>query len=485
MTQYEAVIGLEVHVQLKTQSKLFTRAPYRYGVEPNTLVDEVVLGLPGSLPVLNKAAVLKTVQVGLVFDCEIARQCKWDRKNYFYPDSPKNYQISQFDQPLCLGGHVEIELEGPARNIQGKHRKVALNRIHLEEDVGKLTHLGQISWIDYNRAGTPLIEIVSEPDMHSPEEVFAYLKSLVMHLQYVDASDCDMEKGQLRCDANISVRPQGTTSLGTKVELKNLNSISGVCNGVRHEINRQLYAIERGQAVVQETRRWDADKSESFVMRSKEDAHDYRYFTDPDLCPICLSEADIQAQKKTLPEFPFDKQERYLRTLQLPYTVTSVICPDKRLSDFFESALGFYAKNPLGIANWIVNDLLRELAAEDMHQAWKNLKMDPRQVAALVELVDSGILSKQSAKEVFDATFKTGEDPQKIVKDKGLEISVDVDALKIMCAEIIDAFPKPAEEFRSGKEKALNVLKGQVVKHTQGKVPISEVDRLLRELLSQ
>jgi aspartyl-tRNA(Asn)/glutamyl-tRNA(Gln) amidotransferase subunit B len=258
-----------------------------------------------------------------------------------------------------------------------------------------------------------------------------------------------------------------------------------VCNGVRHEVNRQLNAIKQDKAVVQETRRWDADRSESFVMRSKEDAHDYRYFTDPDLCPIRLSETDIQAQKKTLPEFPFDNQERYLRMLQLPYTVTSVICPDKRLSDFFESALGFYAKNPLGIANWIANDLLRELAVEDVHQAWKNLKMAPHQVAALVKLVDSGIISKQSAKEVFDATFKTGEDPQKIVKNRGLEISVDMDALKVMCTEIIDAFPKPTEEFRSGKEKALNVLKGQVVKRTQGKVPISEVDRLLRELLSQ
>lgn len=485
MEKYEVVIGLEVHVQLKTRTKLFTRVAYQYGQAPNTLVDEVVLGLPGTLPVLNKAAILKTVEVGSVFGCKIARKCKWDRKNYFYPDAPKNYQISQYDQPLCAGGFVEIELEGPARNIQGKHRKVALNRIHLEEDVGKLTHFSDESWIDYNRAGTPLIEIVSEPDMHSTAEVFAYLKSLEMHLKYIGASDCDMEKGQMRCDANISIRPIGADYLGTKVELKNLNSISGVCNGIEHEIKRQILCVESGGKVEQETRRWDADKATSYTMRSKEDAHDYRYFTDPDLCPIVLSEEVIAEQIAKVPELPFVKQERYLKELALPYTVTSVLCPEKQLSDFFEAALAVYGKNPLAIANWIANDLLRELSGQDFHSAWQQLKLTPQAVAELVQLIDDKILSKQSAKEVFLEMFRTGISPKEIVREKGLEIQVDVDALRKLCQETIAEFPKPVAEFRAGKEKAINVLKGQMMRKTQGKAPIELIDQLLLECLKQ
>lgn len=480
---YEAVIGLEVHVQLKTKTKLFTAVPYTYGASPNLLTNEVVLGFPGTLPVINKEAVLKTVQIGLMFGCDIARRSKWDRKNYFYPDAPKNYQISQYDEPLCLKGSVEIELPGPARNIQGKHRKVLLNRIHLEEDVGKLIHVGQESLIDFNRAGTPLVEIVSEPDLHSSEEVFAYLKSLVMHLQYVDASDCDMEKGQLRCDANISVRPKGSLLLGTKVELKNMNSISGVCGGVEHEIARQVHAISQGEAIVQETRRWDAESGTSVSMRSKEDAHDYRYFPDPDLKPIRLSEQCIAELSNVLPERPFVKQERYQKEFNLPYTVTSVICPDKRLSDFFELALKNYDKNPLGLANWIANDLLRELSGEDRQSAWKQLKILPEHVTELTQLIDQGKLSKQSAKEVFVIMCQTGEMPQAIVKARGLEMSFDVEHLKQICKEVIAAFSQAAEEFRGGKEKAINVLKGQVMKHTQGKVPAAEVDRTLRSLL--
>ncbi len=482
MDKYEVVIGLEVHVQLNTKTKLFTQVPYHYGEPPNTLVDEVVLGLPGTLPVLNKAAILKTVEVGSVFGCKIARKCKWDRKNYFYPDAPKNYQISQFDQPLCLGGFVEIELEGPARNIQGVHRKVALNRIHLEEDVGKLTHFDDESWIDFNRAGTPLIEIVSEPDMHSTAEVFAYLKSLEMHLKYIGASNCDMEKGQMRCDANISIRPIGATYLGTKVELKNLNSISGVCNGVAHEIQRQIALVESGGHVEQETRRWDAEKNESYTMRSKEDAHDYRYFTDPDLCPIVLSEEMIAEQIKQVPELPFAKQERYLFQLKLPYTVTSVICYDRHLSDYFESALKFYDKNPLAIANWIANDLLREMS-NGADLTWESLKVSPESVAQLVKLIDEKLVSKQSAKDVFLEMFKTGKAPQLIVKEKGLEMKVDTAVLRKMCEEVIAENPKPVAEFRSGKEKAINVLKGQMMRKTQGKAPIDVIDQILLDCL--
>jgi len=483
MDKYEVVIGLEVHVQLATRTKLFTQVPYRYGEAPNTLVNEVVLGLPGTLPVLNKAAILKTVEVGSVFGCKIARKCKWDRKNYFYPDAPKNYQISQFDQPLCLDGAVEIELEGPARNIQGKHRKVALNRIHLEEDVGKLTHFIDESWVDFNRAGTPLIEIVSEPDMHSTAEVFAYLKSLEMHLKYIGASNCDMEKGQMRCDANVSIRPLGADYLGTKVELKNLNSISGVCNGIEHEIKRQIALVESGGKVDQETRRWDADKGESFTMRSKEDAHDYRYFTDPDLCPIVLSEEVIAEQVAKVPELPFEKQERYLKELQLPYTVTSVICYDKYLSDYFEEALKVYDKNPLGIANWIANDLLREMSGGEERVSWQVLKITPNAIAELVKLIDDKLVSKQSAKDVFLEMFRTGKHPRQIIQEKGLEMKVDMEALRKMCEEVIAENPKPVAQFKSGKEKAINVLKGQMMRKTQGKAPVDLIDQLLLEKL--
>lgn len=480
MTQYEAVIGLEVHVQLKTKTKLFTRVPYHYGEAPNTLLNEVVLGLPGTLPVLNKGAILKAVAAGHVFGCKIAHQCKWDRKNYFYPDAPKNYQISQLDQPLCAGGQVEIELAGPARNIQGEHRKVALNRIHLEEDVGKLTHGTNETCIDFNRAGTPLIEIVSEPDMHSPEEAFAYLKSLEMHLRYIGASDCDMEKGQMRCDANVSIRPVGSTQLGTKVELKNLNSISGVCSGIRYEIQRQIEVLESNGHIEQETRRWDAEKLVSTSMRSKEDAHDYRYFTDPDLFPITLSDEVIQAQRDQLPELPFAKQERYQQELKLPYTLTSVLCPDCFLSNFFDKTHALYPKNPLAIANWIANDLLREMAGKP----WSELKITPPMLAELVQLIDGQVLSKQNAKDVFVEMIQSGLSAKQIVQDKGLEMKVDIEALKAVCQEVINAFPQPVAEYRSGKEKAINVLKGQIMKRTQGKAPIDLINQLLIECLN-
>jgi aspartyl-tRNA(Asn)/glutamyl-tRNA(Gln) amidotransferase subunit B len=333
--------------------------------------------------------------------------------------------------------------------------------------------------VDFNRAGAPLIEIVSEPDMHSVAEVFAYLKSLEMHLCYVGASDCDMEKGQMRCDANVSIRPIGSTRLGTKVELKNLNSISGVCNGVRNEIQRQIRVTEAGEMIIRETRRWDAEKNNSYSMRSKEDEHDYRYFTDPDLFPITLSEEQIEAQREKVPELPFVKQERYLSTLNLPYTVTSVLCPDRRLCDFFEATLGLYGKNPLVIANWIANDLLRELGSQPL----ESLKFTPQHLAELVRLIDDGVVSKQSAKEVFLLAFQAGEMPSKIVNEKGLAVSVDIDELRALCEEIITAFPKPVAEYRAGKEKALNVLKGQLMKRTQGKAPVNVVENVLMECL--
>jgi aspartyl-tRNA(Asn)/glutamyl-tRNA(Gln) amidotransferase subunit B len=336
---YEAVIGLEVHVQIRTLSKVFTRVGAGYGHEPNTLTDPVVLALPGTLPVMNKAALDAIIKAGLLLGCEIAPVCKWDRKQYFYPDSPKNYQISQYDQPICIGGSVEIELPGVARNVMGEHKKIPLTRIHLEEDVGKLNHHVTDSLVDYNRAGTPLMEIVSEPAMHTADEAFAYLTSIRNTMIYGGISDCDMEKGQLRCDANISIRPVGETKLGTKVELKNLNSISFVRDGIAHEIKRQLAVVAAGGKLIQETRDYDGQTGTSQSLRSKEMAHDYRYFPDPDLMPVQVDAAWKEQLRAECPELPFDKQRRFLADYQVPYTITSVLVPDRELSDFFEAGL--------------------------------------------------------------------------------------------------------------------------------------------------
>ncbi len=333
---HEAVIGLEVHVQLKTRSKMFTRVASGYGEPENTLTDPVVLALPGTLPVMNKEALDKIIKAGLLLGCEIAPLCKWDRKNYFYPDSPKNYQISQYDQPICRGGSVEIELPGAARNIMGEHKRVALTRIHLEEDVGKLNHGEGESLVDFNRAGTPLMEIVSEPVIRSADEAFAYLTALKTVMIYGDISDCDMEKGQLRCDANISIRPVGATELGVKVELKNLNSFSFVRDGIAHEIKRQVAVVQSGGKVVQETRDYDGQTGASQSLRSKEMAHDYRYFPDPDLMPVQVDEAWKQKIRAGCPELPFDRQRRLQKEFGVPYTITSVLVPDRELSDFFE-----------------------------------------------------------------------------------------------------------------------------------------------------
>jgi aspartyl-tRNA(Asn)/glutamyl-tRNA(Gln) amidotransferase subunit B len=475
---YEAVIGLEVHVQLKTNTKMFTRAPYRYGEAPNTLVDPLVLGLPGVLPVFNLEAIKKTIQLGLMFDCQIAEVCKWDRKHYFYPDLPKGYQISQYDQPLCVGGRVEIELPGPARNIMGQHRTVRLNRIHLEEDVGKLSHLGNVSLVDYNRAGACLVEIVSEPDIFSPEEAFAYLTSLKTHLIYAGLSDCDMEKGQLRCDANISIRPKGSTKLGTKVELKNLNSISGVRNGIAFEIKRQTEALNKGQTLHQETRRWDLEKEVSSPLRGKENAHDYRYFPDPDLMPIQVSEELKLSLKAALPELPFAKQERFFKDYGLAYTHTSVLCSDKDLSAYFEKAVQLY-NNPITLANLVVNDLLRELGSSPLEQC----RISPKNLAELVRCIDEGKVSKQMGQDIFKDMFLSGKTALSIIQEKGLSQNSDQDSIKALCQEAIAHNPKAIQEYRQGKTNAINALKGAIMKASQGKANPKLVDQLLTELI--
>ncbi|MEO6244696.1 MAG: Asp-tRNA(Asn)/Glu-tRNA(Gln) amidotransferase subunit GatB, partial [Opitutaceae bacterium] len=459
---YEAVIGLEVHVQVKTRSKIFTRVATGYGHEPNTLTDPVVLALPGALPVMNKAALDAIIKAGLLLGCEIAPVCKWDRKQYFYPDSPKNYQISQYDQPICVGGSVEIELPGAARNVMGEHKKIPLTRIHLEEDVGKLNHGAVDSLVDYNRAGTPLMEIVSDPAMHSAEEAYAYLTSIRATMIYGGISDCDMEKGQLRCDANISIRPIGETKLGTKVELKNLNSISFVRDGIAHEIKRQIALIERGGTIVQETRDYDGMAGTSQSLRSKEEAHDYRYFPDPDLMPVKVDAAWKTRIHAECPELPFDKQRRFFEQYQLPYTLTSVLVWDRGLADFFEETAKISGK-PQAVGNWIVNDLLRELGAAGKTLA--ESKVRPAHLAALVQMVEAGTILAHAAKEVFVEMFATGDQPDAIADRRNLKAApTAAGELERWCCDSIAANPKALAEFKAGKDSAINAFKGPIMK---------------------
>ena len=480
--KYEAVIGLEVHVQVKTRSKMFARVAAGYGQPENTLTDPVVLALPGVLPVMNKEAIDKTIKAGLLLSCRIAEICKWDRKNYFYPDSPKNYQLSQYDQPLCIGGGVEIELPGASRNVMGEHKVIPLTRIHLEEDVGKLNHSSRESLVDYNRAGTPLMEIVSDPALKSADEAFAYLTSLRQIMLYGGISDCDMEKGQMRCDANISIRPVGETKLGTKVELKNLNSISFVRDGIAHEIARQIAVVNNGGKIVQETRDYDGMTGTSQSLRTKEDAHDYRYFPDPDLMPVKVDATWKERIQAECPELPFDKQRRFLEQYQIPYTITSVLVPDLALSNYFEEAAQAAPHKAQAVANWIVNDLLREIGAAGI--SISDTKVRPVQVAALTALIDAGTITNQVAKQVFVEMFATGAEPAAIVEAKGLKSETNTDELEAWCREAIAANPKSVADFKAGKESALNGFKGPIMKASKGKANPKLVDETLRRLLA-
>jgi aspartyl-tRNA(Asn)/glutamyl-tRNA(Gln) amidotransferase subunit B len=479
-SSFEAVIGLEVHVQIKTASKMFTRVATGYGEPPNTLTDPTVLALPGALPVLNKAALDAIIKTGLMLDCEIATVTRWDRKNYFYPDSPKNYQLSQYDQPVCRHGTVEIELPGASLAVMGEHKKIELTRIHLEEDVGKLNHEANDSLIDYNRAGTPLMEIVTEPVIRSADEAFAFLTSLRQSLIYAGISDCDMEKGQMRCDANISIRRTGETKLGTKVELKNLNSISYVRDGIVTEIKRQINVVTSGGTIVQETRLYDGETGRSASMRSKEMAHDYRYFPDPDLMPVRI-DAEWKARLAAeLPERPFAKQARFMEQLGLPYSAASVLVRDRALADFFEETVKLGAK-PAAAANWIANDLLRDLAARSIDLAAS--KVTPAHLAGLVQLIDQGVVSSTQAKEVFADLAETGDQPAAIVDRRGLRQSSDTGALEGWCATAIANDPKSADQVRAGNAKAINALKGAVMKLSAGKANPKLVDEILKKQL--
>jgi aspartyl-tRNA(Asn)/glutamyl-tRNA(Gln) amidotransferase subunit B len=495
-SDWEVVIGLEVHVQLHTRAKVFASSPWGFGKEPNEQVDSVVLGLPGTLPVVNRVAVEKSILFGLVVGSSVPEQCAWDRKNYFYPDNPKNYQLTQKDFPIVVGGQVEIEMPGISRNVMGEHKFVRIHHAHLEEDVGKLSHAGSGSLVDYNRAGVPLLEIVTEPDLRSAAEAEAFLRSLVALLTQAGVADCDMEKGQLRCDCNVSIRRRGAEKLGTRTETKNLNSISSVRDTVIYETARQIRELEAGRTITQETRGWNAELSRGYVLRDKEDAHDYRYFPDPDIPTLRISRETVARLQKLVPESLYDRQRRYVEKLGLPFTAASVLVNDRELAEWFELAVAAHPANPQGIDNWVTNDLLRDLAASGAAGALltdavppavslASCPIKPAQLAGLVKLTDEGVISKQQAKEVFTEMFKTGQEAVAIVDAKGLRQNSDTGELeKIVQAVIADpAVAKSIAEYRAGNEKAINALKGPIMKRTQGKANPVLIDQLLRKFL--
>ncbi|NOY81210.1 MAG: Asp-tRNA(Asn)/Glu-tRNA(Gln) amidotransferase subunit GatB [Kiritimatiellaeota bacterium] len=463
--EYEAVIGLEVHIEIRTRTKMFCGCPNQFGQPPNTLVCPVCLGYPGVLPVPNREAVDKTIAAGLMCGCRIAPFSKFDRKNYFYPDMPKNYQISQYDLPICTGGEIPIA----GRGLSGSElapRGIRLTRIHLEEDVAKSVHLGEVSGIDFNRAGVPLMEIVSEPDMHTADEAYAYLTALKQVMQYAEISDCDMEKGQLRCDVNVSLRPEGSTELGEKIEVKNLNSFRAVHRALEYEIERQMDALDYGDRLQQETRRWDDETGRTVVMRTKESAHDYRYFPEPDLMPLEIDRGWVDGLQVRLPEAPWVRRARFVEGYGLTPYAAQVLTLQKGLADYFEAAAGGHS-NPKSIANWIQTELLRALGEAGLDVC--NSPISPTALAELVALIDGGTISGKIAKEVFAEMFRTGALPQQIVASRGLEQVTDTGAIEALVERVISENPGPVAEYLGGKGKALQYLVGQVMRHSRGK----------------
>jgi aspartyl/glutamyl-tRNA(Asn/Gln) amidotransferase, B subunit len=459
---YETIIGLEIHVELNTKTKIFCNCSTKFGSKPNSNTCPVCLGFPGTLPVINEEVVNLAVKAGKVLGCRINKLNKMDRKNYFYPDLTKAYQISQFDLPICSGGHVDFELDGVKKSVQ-------LNRIHIEEDPAKLIHLEDepFSLIDYNRAGVPLAEIVTEPDMHSPEEAVAFLKTLKSLLEYAEVSDCRMDQGSLRCDANISLRPVGQEALNTRVEIKNINSFKEIQKALEKEQKRQseLYTYGEGHKIKQETRRWDSGKGRTIPMRSKEDADDYRYFPDPDLVPIVVSDSQIERIETTIPELPPQKKKRFLEQFKLTEKEVEILVADKALSHFYEEVVDL-GGDPKTTANWILSDVLRVLKEKEIESSDMTLK--PEMLCKLIKLIVEGKISITAGKEVFNEMFETGKDPEDIVKDKGLSQISSSDVLEKIVDEVLAANPKSIEDYKSGKLQAAGFLMGQVMKKSKG-----------------
>jgi len=479
LADYETVIGLEVHVELKTNTKIFCNCSTEFGADPNHHVCPVCLGLPGVLPVLNKKVVEFGILAGLALNCEIAEFSKFDRKNYFYPDLPKAYQISQYDLPLAQNGYLEIDTREGSKRI-------GITRIHMEEDAGKLVHQGSISTspyslVDYNRTGVPLIEIVSEPDMNSPEEARAYLEKLKAIIQYTGVSDCKMQEGSLRCDANISIRPAGTKEFGTKTEIKNLNSFKALQRALTYEVERQIEVLEEGGQIVQETRTWDEDKGITLSLRSKEEAHDYRYFPEPDLVPVVISREWVDSIKKRLPEMPGEKRKRYVEEYGLPAYDAQVITTSKEMADFFEECVAGYP-DAKTVSNWMMGDLSRLLNANNMDITQCRIK--PSQLVEMLKLLDEGTISGKIAKTVFEEMFETGKDPGAIVEEKGLVQISDEAAIQGIIDEVIADNPKSVQDYKAGKKKAMGFLVGQVMKATKGKANPQVVNKILQEKLN-
>jgi aspartyl-tRNA(Asn)/glutamyl-tRNA(Gln) amidotransferase subunit B len=466
---YITTIGLEVHVQLKTGSKMFCASPVEFGAEPNTHTCPVCLGLPGALPVMNHEALRMTVLTGLMLGCDIAPIAKFDRKNYFYPDMPKNYQISQYDMPLCTNGSVPLhDLAYPKdaqKNIATPEKEIHLVRIHLEEDVAKSFHFENSTGIDFNRAGTPLMEIVTQPEINSPEEAFAFLTALKQILIYGAVSDADMEKGQLRCDCNVSVRPQEQNELGAKIEIKNMNSISGVRRALAYEIRRQISILERREQLEQETRGWDDVAGETFLLRTKEFAHDYRYFPDPDLVPV-KTDVLVADVRERVPELPKAKRARFVEQYGVSPYDAGVLANDLDLARYFEAAAGD-ARKPKAVANWILNDLQNALS--NGGKTIEDCPIPSEALDELVNLIDSGRISGKQGKEVFAEMFATGKSAGAIVKEKGIEQLSDVSAIEALCDQVIAANRKSVADFKAGNLASLNFLKGRVMKLSKGK----------------
>lgn len=475
MKEYETVIGLEVHVELATKTKIFCGCSTAFGGAPNTHTCPVCTGMPGSLPVLNKQVVEYAMAVGLAVNCDITRNCKFDRKNYFYPDNPQNYQISQLYYPICRNGHVDIE-------VNGVKKSVGIHEIHMEEDAGKLIHdeWEDCSLVDFNRSGVPLIEIVSEPDMRSAEEVIAYLEKLRMTIQYLGASDCKMQEGSMRADVNISVREAGSDSFGTRTEMKNLNSFKSIARAIEGEKNRQIELIESGGQVIQETRRWDDAKETSYAMRSKEDAQDYRYFPEPDLVPIVISDQWIEQVKSRQPEFREEKMARYKEEFGLPDYDAEIITGTKKLADIFEEATAICGK-PKKVSNWLMVETMRILKEKEMDP--EDITFSPANLAKLVNLTDAGTINSTAAKEVFEAVFNEDVDPDAYVEEHGMKQVNDEGALREAIEKVIAENPQSVEDYRSGKEKAIGFLVGQTMKIMKGKANPAMVNQILKELL--
>ena len=474
---YEIVIGLEVHSELSTKTKIFCSCSTEFGGEPNSHCCPICMAMPGTLPVLNKKVVEYAIKAGLATNCTIARFSKNDRKNYFYPDLPKAYQISQYDMPLCTKGYVEIETEnGP--------KKIGLTRIHIEEDAGKLNHdeYGRGSLVDLNRAGVPLIEIVSEPDLRSAEEVDSYLKKLKSILEYIEVSDCKMQEGSFRADVNVSVRKKGEEKLGTRTEMKNMNSFRSITRAIEYETSRQIEILEQGGKIEQETLRWDEISGKTFSMRDKEDAQDYRYFPEPDLAIINVSDEMIDKIKKTLPEMPEIRLKKYIEEYKLPEYDSKILTSSKYLSDLFEKATKI-CNNPKSVSNWIMTDVTRILNEEEKEPS--QIPFTAEQLGKLILLIDKGTVSSKIAKKVLEELFKNPQDPENIIKEKGLTQISDEGAIKEVVQKILEANPQSIADFKAGKNKALAFLVGQAMKETKGKANPQMLNKMFLDELNK